>query len=286
MPPTTANPPDTLADVIRELGDVPLHRVLWNPRPGTATEADALRLLDGEPKLRAELVDGTLVLKGIDRDVLSEYVPHVITLADVIDGLGGIPLARIVWQPFPGTATEDDALRLIEGEPKRLVERIDGILVEKPMGLRESFLATWLSTCLANFVVPRRLGLVAGADALLRLLGQQNRLPDVGFFPWASLPPGGSRARVGTVAPALAVEVLSESNTRAEMDRKRREYFAAGTLLVWMVDPRTETVAVFTDPTTSTTLTTTDSLDGGAVLPGFALPVAELFAYLDPPAQP
>lgn len=285
MPPT-ANHPDTLADVLRELGDIPLHRVLWNPRPGTATEADALRLLDGEPKLRAELVDGMLVLKGIDRDILSEYVPHVITLADVIDGLGGIPLDRILWTPLPGTATIDDAVRLIDGDDKRLVELFDGILVEKPMGLQESFLAGWLVTCLNQFVVPRRLGLVGSPDSLLRLLGQQGRLPDVSFFPWASLPAGGSRARVGTVAPALAVEVLSPSNTRGEMDRKRREYFAAGTLLVWMVDPRTETVAVFTDPTTSTTLTTADTLDGGSVLPGFALPVAELFAYLDPPAQP
>jgi hypothetical protein len=43
---------------------------------------------------------------------------------------------------------------------------------------------------------------------------------------------------------------------------------------------------VYTDPTTHTTLTTADTLDGGAVLPGFALPVAELFAYLDPPAAP
>ena len=283
MPPTVDSPPDTLADALRAIGDVPLHRILWNPRPGTATVDDVLRLADGEPKLLAELVDDTLVLKAIDRDVLTDCCPHLITLADVIDGLGGIPLDRILWTPFPGTATVDDAVRLIDGDDKRLVELFDGILVEKPMGLQESFLASWLITCLNQFVVPRRLGMVGGADALLRLFGQQARLPDVSFFPWASLPAGGSRARVGTVAPALAVEVLSPSNTRAEMDRKRREYFAAGTLVVWMVDPRTETVAMFTDPTTSTTLTTTDTLDGGAVLPGFALPVADIFAYLDPP---
>lgn len=58
----------------------------------------------------------------------------------------------------PGTATEADQLRLVNGEPKRLVELIDGILVEKPMGNRESLLAGWIVTCLNVFVVPRRLG--------------------------------------------------------------------------------------------------------------------------------
>jgi Uma2 family endonuclease len=127
---------------------------------------------------------------------------------------------------------------------------------------------------------------VGGADTIIRLVGRQLGLPDVSYFPWTQIPPGFMDARVGTVSPALAVEVLSDSNTRAEMERKRREYFASGTRLVWIVDPRTETVAVYTDPTVHTTLTSTDTLDGGAVLPGFAVPVTELFSYLDRPATP
>lgn len=206
------------------------------------------------------------------------------TLADVLHELGDIPPSRVLWTPYP--ATENDALALLDGEPRRRVELIDGILVAKPMGYREGFLATWIATCLNNFVVPRRLGVVGGPDAVTRLTGRQLRLPDVSFYPWASLPAGGTHARVGEVAPAVAVEVLSDSNTPAEMARKRREYFASGTRLVWVVDPRTETVAVFTDPTTPITLTSADTLDGGAVLPGFTLPVADIFAYLDPPPTP
>ena len=208
------------------------------------------------------------------------------TLGDLLDSLGNISPHRILLRPPPGTATEDDALAHLEGEFRRRVELIDGILVEKPMGVREAFLAGWLLTLLNNFIAPRRLGLVGGPDTIIRLLGRQLRLPDVSYFPWVQMPPGFLDARVGTVSPALAVEVLSDSNTRAEMEQKRQEYFAAGTLLVWMVDPRTETVAVYTDPTAHTTLTTTDTLDGGAVLPGFAVPVADLFSYLDPPATP
>ena len=208
------------------------------------------------------------------------------TLGDLLYSLGNISPHRILLRPPPGTATEDDALAHLEGEFRRRVELIDGILVEKPMGYCEGLLAMWLGTLLNNFVVPRRLGVVGGPDTIIRLLGSQLRLPDVSYFPWASLPAGATHARVGPVSPALAVEVLSDSNTRAEMEQKRQEYFAAGTLLVWIVDPRTETVAVYTDPTAHTTLTTTDTLDGGAVLPGFTVPVAELFSYLDPPSQP
>src|SRR5207302_308329 len=76
------------------------------------------------------------------------------------------------------------------------------------------------------------------------------------------------------LAPDLAVEVLSESNTRAEMDRKRQEYFRAGTRLVWEVDPRTRTVAVYNSADNPVTLRAADVLDGGSVVPGFSLPLS------------
>jgi Uma2 family endonuclease len=208
------------------------------------------------------------------------------TIADLLYALGGISPHRILLRPPPGTATEEDALALLEGERRRRVELIDNILVEKEMGVREAFLGTWIATLLNMFIAPRRLGLVGGADTIIRLIGRQLRLPDVSYFLWTQLPAGFMDARISEVSPVLAVEVLSDSNTRAEMEQKRREYFASGTQLVWIVDPRTETVAVYTDPTAHTTLTTADTLTGGAVLPGFSVPVAELFSYLDPPVTP
>lgn len=200
------------------------------------------------------------------------------TLADV---LGDIPLHRVLWRPYPGTATEADQLRYIERD-KRRVELIDGVLVEKAMGFREALLASWIATLLNNFVVPRRLGLVAGADAPMRFTDTRTRLPDVCFVAWGSLPaPGAHLVAVADFAPDLAVEVLSRGNTRQEIEQKRREYFAAGTKLVWVVDRRSETVAVYTDPDTHTVLTTADTLTGDPVLPGFALPVADIFGYLE-----
>jgi Uma2 family endonuclease len=206
------------------------------------------------------------------------------TVADIVRRVDDVPLDRIIWHPFP--ATEDDVVRLCATEPKRLCELVNGVLVEKAMGYSEDVLGFWIGTLLNNFVVPRHLGLVGGPAAIMRLAPGMIRLPDVGFVPWVRLPfKDAHRKPIAPFAPDLAVEVLSKKNTRKEIARKRGEYFAAGTRLVWIVDPRKETVAVYTDPETYVLLTTADSLDGGVVLPGFTTPVAAIFGYLDRPDE-
>jgi Uma2 family endonuclease len=65
------------------------------------------------------------------------------------------------------------------------------------------------------------------------------------------------------------------------MERKRREYFQAGTRLVWEIDHQSRTAAVYTGPEASTLLNTDQSLDGGDVLPGFSLSLQTLFSELD-----
>ena len=77
------------------------------------------------------------------------------------------------------------------------------------------------------------------------------------------------------------MEILSAGNTPKEMARKRREYFAAGVRVVWIVDPEARTVEVYTAIDQSTVFDATQTLDGGEVLSGFTLPLRELFAELD-----
>jgi Uma2 family endonuclease len=77
------------------------------------------------------------------------------------------------------------------------------------------------------------------------------------------------------------VEVLSEGNTAAEMERKLDDYFRAGVRLVWLVDCDRRTVTVYTSRADSQVLDTSAVLTGGDVLPGFELPLGELFAELD-----
>src|SRR5437588_66928 len=87
---------------------------------------------------------------------------------------------------------------------------------------------------------------------------------------------------LGRVAADLAGEVLSPSNTRAEIARKRREYFAAGTRLAWIVDPKTRTVEVYTSAEKPDVILSEDgTLTGGDVLPGFTLELRGVFAELD-----
>jgi Uma2 family endonuclease len=203
------------------------------------------------------------------------------TLADLLEQLGGIAPDRVRFRPAPGTATEKDVLALHDHEG-RLYELMHGVLVEKAVGLRESFLAIALASILRAFVRPRNLGMVTGEAGMMRLMAGLVRIPDAAFISWNRLP----NRRVPTepipdLAPDLAVEVLSVGNTPGEMARKRQEYFSAGVQVVWQVDPRTRTVEVFTTPDQSTVLHEAQTLEGGMVLPGFMLPLQELFAELD-----
>lgn len=81
------------------------------------------------------------------------------------------------------------------------------------------------------------------------------------------------------LAPDLAVEVLSPSNRPAELRAKLRDYFGAGTRLVWVVDPRTRSVAVHHADGAVQRLHAGDELDGGEVLPELRVPVSDLFAW-------
>lgn len=203
------------------------------------------------------------------------------TVADLLAHFGPIALRRIRHDPAPGRATEQDVLDLHRREG-RLYELVDGVLVEKVMGFKESALACVLIQILRNFLVGRNLGTVTGADGMMRLAPHLVRIPDVAFIPWDRLPQRRlPEEPIPQVAPALAVEVLSESNTPEERKRKLRDYFAAGTQLVWFVDPRTRTVQVYSSPRKSRLVRENQTLDGGKVLPGFSLPLRELFAELD-----
>jgi Uma2 family endonuclease len=117
---------------------------------------------------------------------------------------------------------------------------------------------------------------------MLRLSPGLVRIPDLSFISRARLADHRrARAPILPLAPDLAIEVLSEGNTPREMARKVSEYFASGCRLVWLVDPRTRTVDVYTSVAKPIVLTEKQTLTGGDVLPGFRLPLRKLFALLD-----
>ncbi len=203
------------------------------------------------------------------------------TAADLLKQLGGIPADRVLLDPPPGTATEKDVLE-VERRQGRICELVEGVLVEKAMGLAESFLAMRLGYLLNVYLAKHNLGLVVGADGALRLWPGLVRIPDVSFISWDQLPNRKiPKKPIPDLYPNLAVEVLSRKNTKAEIERKLHEYFRSGTRLAWVVDPRKRTVAVYTAPDQSRLVTEQESLDGGEVLPGLTLPLSKLFADLE-----
>ena len=206
---------------------------------------------------------------------------EILTLDDLLEHLGGISPSRVRFRPTLGTATEADLIEVNAGK-RGIFELVDGVLVEKPMGKVESLLAGAIIAILRSFVIPRNLGIITVPDGMMRLAPANFRAPDISFIAWQRVPEGPlSEDSLADVVPDLAVEVLSPSNTKAEMARKRREYFAAGVQLVWEVNPRSRTVTVYNEPEQSTILDATMTLDGGEVLPGFLLPLADLLGELD-----
>ena len=212
-------------------------------------------------------------------------LPKDWTMDDLLKHFGGIAPKRIRVDPQPGRATERDVVRLND-HSDRLYELVDGVLVEKVMGLPESYVAVRIGRYLGNFAEEHDLGIVTGEAGTIRLMPGLVRIPDVAFTAWERLP--GKvvpDVAIPDLAPDLAVEVLSEGNTKGEMKRKLKEYFFAGVRLVWYVDLKKRAAEVYTSPDQGTTVTEAQELGGGDVLPGFRLPLHELFTLLAPPGR-
>lgn len=195
------------------------------------------------------------------------------TVADLLHRLA-VPPERILLTPQPGAATEEDLARCA-----RLCELIDGVLVEKTMGFYESRCAVALIFFIETYLAKNPIGFVLDGSGMCRVDPEQVRLPDVSYYSWDHFPgrllPAGEQ--VLNMAPDLAVEVLSPGNTIKEMERKRSEYFAAGTKLYWEVGPTARTVKVYTSVKRHKEVGEEGTLSGGGVLPGFSLSVRDWF---------
>jgi Uma2 family endonuclease len=206
------------------------------------------------------------------------FQPPVRTIADLLHRLGDIPAGRVRYTPVPGIATVEDLLR----PENKGCELVNDTLVERPRNFGNSILAIFLASLLDRPIRCQNLGILTGPFGTFEILSGLVRLPDVAFFSWDRLP--GRRVPnepVPKIVPDLVVEVLSSGNTLGEMARKRDEYFGVGVRLVWEIDPRVRTVRLYTGIDQFRDLTATDTLTGDPVLPGFTVPLAQLFAELD-----
>jgi Uma2 family endonuclease len=170
---------------------------------------------------------------------------------------------------------------LLESIPDELYEVIDGKCVRTPpMGVLAVWTAFELAWHLGDFARDR-LGRTI-TEALFHLPAPINRdrRPDVAFVSfqrWAKERPIPPTDNAWDVVPNLATEVVSPTDKADEIEQKIIEYFRAGVELVWVVYPTQSKIYVYESPTRITGLMRSDVLTGGTVVPGFQLPLAELF---------
>ena len=132
---------------------------------------------------------------------------------------------------------------------------------------------------LGNFVKPRRLGTLFASDTGVWLERGPDtvREPDVAFVSAERLPLDARIRGYLELVPDLVVEIVSPSDTRREVEAKALMWLSYGVTLVWVANPETRTIDVRPSGAPVFTLTEDGVLDGGTVLPGFTLPVREVF---------
>jgi len=148
-----------------------------------------------------------------------------------------------------------------------------------PVHFKHGKIVVRLARKLDQFAEERGLGAV-GTEIGFRLSRNPDtlRAPDIAFVAKSREPQGDAALKFAELAPDLAVEVLSPDDSASDVLKKIEEYLAAGVRLVWVADPATQTVSVYRSLDDVHVLTADQELDGGDVLPGFRVKIADIFA--------
>jgi Uma2 family endonuclease len=162
---------------------------------------------------------------------------------------------------------------LPENADKRL-EYIGGEIVEVVSNSDSSEIGLKIGAEIMLYLKTNDLGRATGSDGGYRVSGE-DYIPDVGFISKARQPKRPHTAW-NSLAPDLAVEVVSPSDREPEITVKVANYLAAGTL-VWYFYPTEQKVHVYEPGKPVKTLTINDTLDGGQVLPGFKVALKDIF---------
>jgi Uma2 family endonuclease len=158
---------------------------------------------------------------------------------------------------------------------ERIFELIDGELVEKMPSFTPSRIGMDIAFSFKLYLKDHDIGYVTGEAGGYIMSNGQVFNPDVGFISKARLPELPERE--APMPPDLAVEVMSPTDRKRTMRLKAERYLELGTRIVWLVFPDEQSVEVYVQDEDVTTVGIDDVLDGGVVLPGFLLPIREIF---------
>lgn len=173
------------------------------------------------------------------------------------------------------TVEEFDEFVLEPENINRLFEFIGGEVIEVVSNPKSSKLGSRMNGFLFTYLQQNDIGHLTGADGGYKVSGERY-IPDVGFIRYSRQAELLSEDGYNPESPDLAVEVLSPSNTGEELRLKISNYLLAGTI-VWVVNPVKQTVEVYEPGKPSRVLRSNDTLEGGELLPGFKLPVKDIF---------
>jgi Uma2 family endonuclease len=181
--------------------------------------------------------------------------------------------------------TPEDLLAMPDGERYELV---NGALVERPMGTLADWVTGQLVRRLGDFCDSHPLGYVfpvsSGGFQGFPDSPRTVRKPDIAFVAYGRFPGEELPAGFASLAPDLAVEVISPNDLYEAVEQKIEEYVRAGVRLVWVISPQNRTVRVYRADGSSGSAREGGELDGEGVLPGFRCRVRDLFPR--PPAAP
>jgi Uma2 family endonuclease len=182
--------------------------------------------------------------------------------------------------PATGRMMSADELARLADDGQRH-ELVNGELISMtPSGFDHGAIIVNLTLPLAGHVKSRNLGVVVGAETGFKLASEPDtvRAPDIAFIRRDRLPASGRPTTFWNGPPDLAVEVLSPSDTVFEIEDKVAGWLAAGAAAVWVVNPKSRTIAIHRAGAPSRVLTEQESLSGEDVVPDFAITVGDAFA--------
>lgn len=174
--------------------------------------------------------------------------------------------------------TADDLAKQAKDDAR--YELVKGVLRKMPSaGFEHGICAAEIGSRLNVHVKTHQLGYVCGAETGFKIAQNPDtvRAPDAAFVRQTSIERQGIVKGYWEGAPDLAVEVISPGDTYAEVAEKVEEWLTAGCTMVWVINPRRETVEVYRSNEDFTVLRGTDILDGGDVVEGFQCQVQDIF---------
>jgi Uma2 family endonuclease len=160
-------------------------------------------------------------------------------------------------------------------------ELVEGVLIKMaPAGFEHGDAALVLAYLLKGYVLTHKLGRVVAAETGFKLADNPDTVlaPDAAFIRQEEIDRIGRTKKFWPGAPDLAVEVMSPDDPVRKTDEKARAWLSYGARMVWVVNPRKQTVSVYRPGEDVIVLKEADALDGQRVVPGFRCDVKEIFS--------